>query len=209
MQFRRQREMRQLDKVNSDNTELIMMKTTESGFSLVETVIALVILMVGILATITALSFSLLYVQETEKNTYAREYARSALETIFSVRDLQLFDAEGNNVNYNWDTLVVKKTGNSGIFTDGWTPIRENPGVDGIYGTADDTCAASGNCGTGATANSSAVVKGYERKIEITDIIKNGNVKERYIVVRVKYMVGLNQREVTESTIIADLPTNS
>lgn len=186
-----------------------MKKTKESGFSLVETVVALVILSVGILATISALSFSLLYVQETEKNTYAREYARSALETIFSVRDLQLFDDEGNSANYDWDTLVIKKSGNSGIFTDGWTPIRENPGVDGIYGTADDTCAATGNCGSGTTANSSAVISGYERKIEITDIVKNGVVRERYVVVRVKYMVGRNQREVAESTIIADLPTNN
>lgn len=185
------------------------MKIKESGFSLVETVIALVILMIGILATITALSFSLLYVQETERSTYAREYARSTMETIFSIRDLQLFDAEGNNVTYNWDTLVVKKSGNSGIFTDGWTPIRENPGVDGIFGTADDTCAATGICGTGATANTSAIVKGYQRKIEITDIVKNGNVKERFIIVRVKYMVGLNQREIAESTIVADLPTNN
>lgn len=186
-----------------------MIRNEKNGFSLIETIVALVILMVAILASVSALSFSLLYVQETEKNTYAREYARSALETIFSVRDLQLFDAEGNNVNYDWNTLVVKKSGNSGIFTDGWTPIRENPGVDGIYGTADDTCAAPGSCGSGATANTSPVVSGYERKIEITDIVKNGVVRERYIVVRVKYMVGLNQREVVEATIVANLPTNS
>lgn len=186
-----------------------MKKTKESGFSLIETIIALIILMVGILSTISALSFSIFYVQESEKNTYAREYARSALETIFSIRDLQLFDSEGTNITYNWDTLVVKTTTNSGIFTADWTPIRESPGNDGIYGTADDTCAATGNCVVGATTNSSAVVDGYQRKIEITDIEKNGVVRERYVVIRVKYMVGLNQREISESTIIANLPTNN
>jgi Tfp pilus assembly protein PilV len=186
-----------------------MKKSKESGFSLIETIFALLILMIGILATISALSFSIFYVQESEKNTYAREYARSALETIFSIRDLQLFDAEGNNVTYNWDTLVVKNTTNSGIFTDDWTPIRESPGKDGIYGTADDTCAETENCVVGGATNSSAVVNGYQRKIEITDIVKNGTVRERYIVIRVRYMVGLNQREISESTIIANLPTNS
>lgn len=186
-----------------------MKNNKESGFSLVETMIAMIILMIGILATISALSFSLLYVQESEKNTYAREYARSALETIFSIRDLQLFDADGNNFTYNWDTLVTKTSTNSGIFTDGWTPIRENPGSDGIFGTDDDTCAETGPCGTGATANNSTVVKGFQRKIEITDIVKNGVVRERFVVIRVRFMVGLLLREVKESTIIATLPVNN
>ncbi|MCU1289657.1 MAG: hypothetical protein JWN60_1886 [Acidobacteria bacterium] len=186
-----------------------MKNIKEAGFSLIETIIALIIMTIGILGTISALSFSLFYVQESEKNTFAREYARSALETIFSIRDLQLFDSEGNNITYNWDTLVVKSAANSGIFLSGWTPIRESPGVDGIYGTADDACAGTGGCTVGGVTNSSAAIDGYERKIEITDIVKNGIVRERYFVVSVKYMVGRNQREVVESTIIANLPTNN
>lgn len=182
-----------------------MKKMKEGGFSLIETIIALMIMLIGILATLSALSFSLSYVQEAEKNTFAREYARSALETIFSIRDLQLFDSEGNTTTYDWDTLVVKSNTNSGIFLSDWTPIRENPGTDGIYGTSDDACSGTGSCGT----NNSAIISGFERKIEITDITKNGVVRERYFVVRVRYMVGRNQREVVESTIIANLPTNN
>ncbi len=186
-----------------------MKQTKDGGFSLVETVIALIILMVGILMTISALSFSLFYVQESEKNTVAREYARSAMETIFSIRDLQLFDEEGNNFNYDWNTLVVKKSGNAGVFLDDWTPIRESPGADGIYGTGDDACSGTGSCVVGSTTNNSTVVQGYERKIEISDIVKNGVVRERYFVIKVRYMVGRSRREVVESTIIANLPTDN
>lgn len=183
-----------------------MNQIKEGGFSLIETIIAMVILMVGILATISAISFSLFYVQESEKITLAKEYARSTMETIFSIRDLQLFDSNIADGTYKWNKIVIKSDTNTGIFLDGWKPIRENPGADGIYGTDDDACSPSGACVVGSTTNNSAVVQGYQRKIEITDINENGIARKRYIVVRVKYWVGLKEREITESTIIANLP---
>ncbi len=185
-----------------------MCRQKQSGFSLIETIIALIILTVGILTTISAISYSLYVVQESEKVTFAKEHARSTMETIFSVRDLQLFDPQGIDGIYNWDTIVIKASGNSGIFLDGWNSIRENPGADGIFGTADDACSGSGGCTVGSYTNNSAVVSGYERKIEITDINQNGVVKKRYVVVRVRYMIGRSQREIAESTILANLPVN-
>lgn len=183
-----------------------MNQIKESGFSLIETIIALVILMVGILATLSAISFSIFYVQESEKVTFAKEYARSTMETIFSIRDLQLFDSNIADGTYKWDRIVMKSDNNSGIFLSGWNPIRENPGADGIYGTSDDACSGAGACVVGGTTNNSAVVPDYQRKIEITDINENGIVRKRYIVVRVRYWVGIKEREITESTIIANLP---
>lgn len=185
-----------------------MKRHQENGFSLVETIIALVILTVGILATVSAITYSIFIVQESEKVTFAKEHARSTMETIFSVRDLQLFDPQGTTGIYNWETVVTKTTTNSGIFLDGWTPIRESPGADGIFGTDDDACAATAPCTVGTYTNNSAVVKGYERKIEISDINQNGVVRKRHIVVRVRYFVGSNQREVTEKSIFVNLPVN-
>ena len=130
------------------------------------------------------------------------------METIFSIRDLDLFDDSIPDGTYNWSTVVVKANNNSGIFLDGWNPIRENPGADGIFGTADDACSAGGACVVNGVTNNSAVVDGYQRKIEITDINENGIVRKRYIVVRVRYVMGQKQREVSESTIIANLPVD-
>ena len=64
--------MRKLDKINSD----VMKKHKDKGFSLIETIIALVILTVGILATISAITYSLYAVQESEKITFGKEAAR-------------------------------------------------------------------------------------------------------------------------------------
>lgn len=182
-------------------------KQREKGFSLIETMIALVILLVGILATLQAISFGMLYVQEVEKRGFAKEIARSTMETIFSIRDLQAFDPQ-NGVVYNWNTVQVQSGSNGGVFLEGWKPVRENPGSDGIFGTADDVCAANISCVVGTTTNSSPVVNGYERKIETTDIVENGVVRKRRIDVRVRYFVGRLRKELVESTIVANLPVN-
>lgn len=182
-------------------------KQKEKGFSLIETMIALVILLVGILATLQAISFGMLYVQDIEKRGMGKEIARSTMETIFSIRDLQAFDPQVGET-YNWNTIQVLSGSNGGIFLDGWKPVRENPGDDGIFGTADDACAANIQCVVGTYTNTSPVVQGYERRVEIFDITENGVVRKRRIDVRVRYFVGRLQKEVVESTIVANLPVN-
>jgi hypothetical protein len=83
----------------------------------------------------------------------------------------------------------------------GWFPVRAGPGVDGIYGTTDDSCDAGGFC------TSEPVAAGYERNIAITDIVENGVVRKRHIEVNVRYRaIGGVYRQETISTIIANLP---
>jgi type II secretory pathway pseudopilin PulG len=196
--------MRELEKVRE--RKICMKEKNEQGFSMVETIMALVILTIGILSVLAAMSFAIRSVQESEHITFSKENARSSMETIFSVRDLQLFDTNGAESTYNWDTILVKNGSNEGIFLDGWTPIRESPGIDGIFGTDDDACPADESCTVGAYTNDSPVVDGYQRKIEITDIVQNGTVRKRYIVVRIRYLFGSQEREITESSIMANLP---
>lgn len=183
-----------------------MRNKNEQGFSLGETICAILIMTIGILAVLAAMSYAIRAVQESEYVTFSKENARSTMETVFSVRDLQLFDTNGAESTYNWDTILVKNADNAGIFLDGWTPIRESPGLDGIFGTADDACPADENCTVGDYINDSPVVDGYQRKIEITDIVQNGTVRKRYIVVRIRYRFGSLEREVVESSIMANLP---
>lgn len=182
-----------------------MKQKNQAGFSLIEAIIAMVILLVGILATISALSFSIFSIQDSEQRAVSKEITRSTLETVFSMRDLLAFNQQSGGAAYNWDSIKIKNGSNGGIFTDGWNPIRESPGVDGIFGTDDDACAGPGDCGSGATINDSAILPGYERKIEIDDIVENGVVRKRRITVRVRYIIGQLQREESKSTIIADL----
>ena len=179
----------------------------ESGFSLIETIVALVVLLIGILGTMGAISYGILYMQEAEKRTQAKEVARSTMETIFSIRDLQAFDPQTGEP-YNWDTIQTASGTNNGVFLSDWTPIRENPGDDGIFGTADDACAGTSVCTVGSYTNTSAIVKGFQRKIDITDLVENNSVKKRLIKVRISYYVGQLLREEAESTIVANLPVN-
>lgn len=179
----------------------------ESGFSLIETIMALVVLLIGILGTMQTISYGVLSMQESEKRVLSKEAARSTMETIFSIRDLQAFDPQTGEP-YNWNAIQVSNGSNGGVFLDGWKPIRENPGDDGIFGTADDACAAANPCIVGTYTNNSAVVTGYERKIEVYDITENNVVRKRRITVRVRYFVGQLQREEVESTIVANLPVN-
>lgn len=182
-----------------------MNQKKQDGFSLVEAIIAMVILLIGILATISALSFSIFSIQDSEQRSVSKEITRSTLETVFSMRDLLAFNQQAGGTAYNWDSIKVKSGSNGGIFLDGWTPIRDSPGTDGIFGTADDACSGAGSCVVGSTTNNSAVLPGYERKIEIEDIVQNGVVRKRLITVRVRYIIGQLQREESKSTIIANL----
>jgi len=177
----------------------------ESGFSLIEVIISLVVLMVGILATMSAISFSIFSMQESEKRSLAKEFARSTMETIFAIRDLQAFDPQTGQP-YNWNAIQISNGSNGGVFMDGWKPIRENPGNDGIFGTADDACNAPNPCTVGTYTNSSAIVNGLERKLEVVDIVENNTVRKRQITVRIRYFVGQLQREEVQSTIVANLP---
>ncbi|MDQ6787929.1 MAG: hypothetical protein M3033_14075 [Acidobacteriota bacterium] len=172
----------------------------EKGSTYIEVIVSIVILTVGLLAMLSALTYALLYEQEAEKKTRAKEIASSMVESIFAIRDIQ---AKDNLSISGWDAIQIKATGNTGIFIDGWFPVREDPGADGIYGTTDDSCAATGNCTT------SPIVDGYERSIAITDVVENGIARKRRIDVSVRYKtVGGIYRQETLSTIIANLPMN-
>lgn len=177
----------------------------EAGFSLIETIIALVILLVGVLGAMQAVTFGVISMHESEKRVYAKQVIRSTVETVFSYRDMVAFDPQ-RGLTYNWDSIQTQNVSSAGMFLAGWQPIRENPGNDGIFGTGDDACAAGSACTVGGYTNTSPVVQGYERQIEVVDLPENGIVRKRRVTVRVRYWVGNLPREEVQSTIVANLP---
>jgi type II secretory pathway pseudopilin PulG len=178
-----------------------MKNSNEKGFTYIEVMCAIVVLMVGILAQLSAISISMLRQRESEKQTLARQLASSTLESIFAARDL------GNSGGIgSFDTINNTDVNVAGIFVPSWTPIRENSGSDGIQGTADDACPANVVCTVGAYTNNSAVMTDFERRIVITDIVEAGKVKKRRVEVTIRFYVGELQRQQSVATIMADLP---
>lgn len=187
-------------------------KYPERGFSYIDVLVAIVILMVGILASAGALTANLVRSFETEKQVIAKQIALSTIESIFSARDIARTGAvkgwsSVGNVGTNPDVNGVPQ----GIFLSGWTPVREDLGWDGVAGTADDACPAGNPCQVaGRPDNTSAVIPGFERKIVITDLQDPERpspphaITRRRIDVTVRYYINQLPRQQTISTIIAN-----
>ena len=105
----------------------------EKGFTYIEVLLAIIIMTLGILACLSAISYAMLRERETENRNAARQVISSALESIFAARDLR-----NNNALNNWTAINNDTAIDPGIFVSDWSPIREDAGADGIHGTADD-----------------------------------------------------------------------
>jgi type II secretory pathway pseudopilin PulG len=187
-------------------------KPNERGFSYIDVMIALVILMVGILASTAALTANLVRSYETEKQVIAKQIALSTIESVFSARDIaKTGGISGWNSIGNVGTNPDAGGTPQGVFLTNFGPIRQDLGWDGVAGTADDACAAGNSCQVGSNpANTSAVINGFERKVVITDLQDSERpspphaVSRRRIDVTVRYNVNQLQREQTVSTIITN-----
>ncbi|MBC7798762.1 MAG: hypothetical protein H7Z37_17985 [Pyrinomonadaceae bacterium] len=188
-------------------------KNTEAGFAYIDVMVAILILMVGMLGMVAAMTASLRRTFETEQQLIAKQFVQSTVESIFAARDIQ---RNGGAIR-GWDSIgnvgqnIVGGTP-QGIFLTGLTPIRVDAGPDGVIGTSDDSCAAPTACPSGTgVPNSSTILTGYERQIAIVDVDDPERpspvyaIKRRNITVTVRYRVGQTFRQETTSTVIADL----
>lgn len=145
------------------------MHKNQDGFSYIDVMIGLVILMVGVLALAAAVTTSVIRSRGAEQQLIAKQLANSTLESVFSARDIRLNGSDGWPSIGNVGSNPVDGTP-MGVFVNGQAPIRESAGADGIIGTADDACSGTGPCCAGAVCNNSPVLKGFQRTILITDI---------------------------------------
>ena len=190
----------------------MLQKTNEGGFSYIDVMIALVILMIGILASTAALTANLLRSFETEKQVVAKQVALSTIESIFSARDIARPGAiSGWHSVGNTGSNPDQNGTAQGIFLDDFRPIRVDMGGDAVAGTADDACAAGSACqAAGQPDNTSEVLNGFERRIVITDLEDSERpspphpISRRRIDVTVRYYIKSFRREQTVSTIITN-----
>lgn len=183
----------------------------QAGFSYIDVMIAIVIMMVGILAMVGALSANIVRSLESEKRTMAKQLALSTIESIISAKEIQR-----PGVVDGWDSLrnvlVNPPIGETnGIFVTGFNPVRTDLGWDGVAGTVDDACSGSGPCVVpGRPTNSSPLMMGFQRQIVITDVddperpSPPNPISRRRVDVTVKYFVNQATRTETTSTIITN-----
>lgn len=101
-------------------------QTKQSGFALIEAMIAMVILTIGLCGVLASLRYAIAGAESAQEDLIARQKAMDALESIYTARNSQQIPfSEINNVSA------------AGIFSDGALPLK-CAGPDGLVGTADD-----------------------------------------------------------------------
>jgi prepilin-type N-terminal cleavage/methylation domain-containing protein len=108
-----------------------MPRNRQSGFTLMEVMIAIVVLCVGLLALAAMLGTGIAYMSLSQYDYIAQEKAAEAVESIFTARDMG---------QATWGNICNVGAGPNCLFLNNPQPLCD-PGPDGILGTADDNCA--------------------------------------------------------------------
>lgn len=196
-----------------------MSNKSEQGFTYIDVMIAIVILLVGILALLAAITGAVFQSKGQEEQLEAKQIVTSTMEAIMSVKENRETD-KTNSVRLGWDKVgnVGKNVVNTvaqGIFVNGFQLVYDGAGKDEIFGTADDKDGADGIAGNADDAN---LVKGFERQITISDECDTERpspaptctspgtfpVKVRSVVITVTYYVGTVKREEQARTLLTD-----
>ncbi len=167
-----------------------MARVTEraDGFSLLEVMVATLILTTGLLSLVGVMAVGVQRVAGSNAVLIAREKAREAVESVHTARDTG---------ELSWSR--VRNVADGGTFLGGEQPLRL-PGADGLVNTADDgdieTLRAPGTDGLLNTADDKLTPLGaglFTRQIAISSLMLDGtatvNPNLRRITVTVRYRV--------------------
>ena len=155
----------------------------DKGFTLIEVMIAIVILGVGLLALMALFGRALAAVEFSEEGQIAKQKARQTLEAVYTAR---------NDTSISFDQ--IQNISNGGIFNDGFNPLYL-PGANGISGTNSDTSILDrvilpGKDGIIQTAPGAATPAGddvlvplsnFQRQILIGNVIENDGSVNLYM----------------------------
>ena len=112
-------------------------RAVEDGFTLIEVMIAIVVMSIGLLAVIASFATAISATQSAQEDLIARQKVLEAMESIYTARNAQQIPFAS-----------VANVSAGGIFLDGPQPML-CAGADGLVGTADDvacTTQAGANC---------------------------------------------------------------
>lgn len=161
-------------------------RPSAQGFTLMETMIAVAVLVVGLLGLEAMLGDSLAYMQASQYDFIAQQKAEEAAEAIFT--------AKYNNPN-NWAAISNNTVANpAGLFLSGPQPLLQ-PSPTGLVGSVDDAGAPPevitlpGPDGKLGTADDiQTPLSSFTRTIAINPV--PGNANARIITITVNYNGG-------------------
>jgi prepilin-type N-terminal cleavage/methylation domain-containing protein len=169
-----------------------MRRRTSSGFTLIEVLVAMVVLAAGLMSILGMFVFSMNVMQNAQEDLIAREQAKEALENVVSARDT-------GQVTFN---QIQNTTTAPGIFDPNFQPIYIPRLPDGLINTADyiapggvlESVTLPGPDGILGTGDDIIVpLSNFQRRIIINPVLDatggvNPNVVK--IVVTVQYSAG-------------------
>lgn len=176
---------------------MTVMKRTDTGFSLIEVLVAMAIMSVGVIALVGAIGLGARRLTGSQDEFLATQRSSEAIESVFKARDNRVLTwAQIRNV-------AGASGSDGGVFLDGPRQVRE-PGADGLANTADDGALAEiikpGPDGLLGTPDDEHVpLFGFTREIEIRDLSPN----LRQIRVMIRYRTPQGQATYTLVTYIS------
>jgi prepilin-type N-terminal cleavage/methylation domain-containing protein len=179
----------------------------ESGFSLIETMIAMAILATGLLSLAGVFVMGLGQLAGSSASLIAREKAREAVESVHTARDTKTI-AWCEIRNVGTQTNCPNNLG--GKFVAEETKLK-TPGPDGLVQTTDDgeievAIGAGPDNILGTEDDTHTKLENYTRQIQITDVLMgNGqpNPNLRRLTVIIGYRVGKTPRTYRLTTFVS------
>jgi type II secretory pathway pseudopilin PulG len=170
--------------------------SSEKGFSLVETIVALGVLTTGVLGAAAVLTAGMQNLSSSPADVIVTQKAAQAVEAVFSARDSH---------KLTWEQ--IKNVSDGGIFVNGAKQLKL-AGDDGLVNTEDDLTAIESVVLPGkdqllGTADDATVtLSNYTREIKIQDV-PNTQGELRSILVTIKYQNGPTLRKYELTTYIS------
>lgn len=171
---------------------MTMANNNESGFSLVETMVSILVLSVGVLGLSQAFVSGVRKANGSPYEVLATQKAAEAIESVFAARDSHTI---------SW--AQMKNVANGGVFLNVATQMK-SAGADGIVNTADDgaveTFLLPGKDGTVGNADDRTFsLEGFTRKIVIVEL--SGFLRE--ITVTITYPAEGQTKTYTVTALIS------
>jgi type II secretory pathway pseudopilin PulG len=183
--------------------EMGMRKSTSasrpSGFTLLETMVAVAIVFIALIALAGVLAASIAYENGAQADFLAQQKAAEGIESIFTARDMQA-------VTF----AQIQNVSSGGIFLNGPENLMD-PGLDGIVDTADDnpalpdTIIKPGPSGILGAADDIQIQLSVYYKMQRTITISNiaGETGVRMITCTVTYKSGMFTKTYTLTSYIS------
>lgn len=163
----------------------------DDGFSLLEVVIAMVVLTVGVVGLLAAFAACVATLNQSREDAIARQEAQQFIEGIYAAR---------NTASLNFDNFQnVSQDPANGLFKDGMQPANQ-AGPDGLMNTADDLAALE----IGPNGKDLSL----QRQIQFTPFVLPGppptvDPNMRQIAITIQYGSGNKKRTYQEVTYIS------